>query len=169
MMKKIRLSLSEEEKELMMSVGLSQKEAQMRLELRNDKTYEPQNFLSAIFNTKDPYRREGYVHGAVSYYSQGYLDGRRATNCLNPIDKSTLANTINSLLGTIGVSLSYHTSFGGLFMNRPYKSVGETKFIQYEMKGNSVAAKEMILDEEMIKILNAAQNKIENLIQNLNK
>ena len=169
-MKNITLQLSDEERKLMMTSGLSQKEAQMRIDLRKDKTYLERSFLNILFGTKDPYRREGYVSGAESYYSRGYMEGRESTNMLNPIDKSTLANAVNNLMGSIGINLSYHTSFGGLFMNRIKNTVGQTKFVEYENDFNCGLTKnEIILDEEIIKILNQAQKKIENLIQNINK
>lgn len=169
-MKNIALQLSEEERKLMMSGGLSQKEAQMIIDLNKDKTYKQQSFLDSLVSSKDWRRREGYERGAKEYYSRGYIDGREATNMLNPIDKSTLANAVNNLMGTIGINLSYHTSFGGLFMNRVKNGVGQTKFIEYEHDFNgNVIKNESILDEEIIKIINQAQKKIENLIQNINK
>lgn len=169
-MKNITLQLSDEERKLIMSSGLSQKEFQMQIDLRKDKTYRPQSFWDSLVSSRDSYRREGYECGAKEYYSRGYTDGRESTNMLNPIDKSTLANAVNYLMGTIGINLSYHTSFGGLFMNRVKNTVGQTKFVEYEHDFNgNVIKNESILDEEIIKILNQAQKKIENLIQNINK
>ena len=172
-MKNITLQLSDEEKELMMSSGLSQKEAQTRIDLRKDNTYTPQSFLAALINSKDQYRREGYESGAMTYYSKGYMDGRASTNMLKPIHNNNLANTIYYLLNTIGISFSYHTKFNGLFMNRIRENMGKIKFIKMENKTvediQVMTSHEKMLDEEIVKILNEAQMKIENLIQDINK
>ena len=169
-MKNVVLQLSEEERNLMMSCGLSIKEAQMRIDLGKDTAFDDRSLFSMLFNNYNSYRKEGYVEGAKTYYSRGYIEGRESTHMLNPIDNSILANTVNNLMGTIGINFSYHTAFNGLFMNRINNIIGQTKFIKYELTDNNTLIRnENILDEEIIKILNKAQTEIESLLQNMNK
>ena len=58
-------------------------------------------------------------------------------------------------------------------MNRIKENMGKIKFIKMENKTvediQVMTSHEKILDEEIIKILNEAQMKIENLIQDINK
>lgn len=174
-MKDLTLSLTKSERALMLESGLSQSEANMRIDLNKDKSYMPANLIETLFSLVDysKYKREGYESGAMTYYSKGYMDGRASTNMLKPMDNDNLANTIYYLLNTIGISFSYHTKFNGLFMNRIKENMGKIKFIKMENKTvediQVMTSHEKILDEEIIKILNEAQMKIENLIQDINK